>query len=158
MSVTLRMADGDLFINSAGRAEEVSGADKTAQDLAEVLMTPLDPLRSYGSELADLSIPQPVSLFVGKALISKKVDEAIQRLKRMQERDPYAGPDERIDKINRLLVEEIESREFIFWVNVLLVDKTIIGNRILAVSLRHQESARLIDSVQELADRLKRLS
>ena len=102
-------------------------------------------------------IPQPVSVFAGRALISKKVDEAVQRLKRLQELDPYAGPDEVIDKINRLVVEEIESREFIFWVSVLLVDRSIIGNRILAVSLRHQESARLVDSVQALVKRIKRL-
>lgn len=157
MSKTLRMADGDIYINSAGRAEEIEGPDKTAQDLAEILMTPLDSLRAYGSELADLNIPQPVSLFAGKALISKKVDEAVQRLKRLQEQDPYAGPDERIDKINRMVVEQIESRDFIFWVNVLLQDKNVVGDRILAVSLRHQESARLTDSVQELAERLKRL-
>lgn len=157
MSKTIRMADGDIFINSAGRSEEIEGPDKAAQDIAEVLMTPLDSLRAYGSELAALSIPQPVSVFAGKALISKKVDEAIQRLKRLQEQDPYAGRDERIDKINRLVVEEIEARDFIFWANVLLQDKTVVGNRILAVSLRHQESARLNNSVQELAERLKRL-
>ncbi len=154
MSKTLRMSDGDIFINSAGRAEEIEGADKAAQDLAEILMTPLDSLRGYGSELADLSIPQPVGLFAGKAIISKKVDEAVQRLRRLQEQDPNAGSDERIEKINKLVVENIGSRDFIFWVNVLLEDRTIIGDRVLAVSLRHQESARLIESVEELAKKL----
>lgn len=155
MSNTLRWSDGDIFINSAGRSEFVDGPDKAAQDLAEVLLQPLDALRDYGSELESLNVPHPVSLFAGKALISKKVDEAVQRLKRLQEQDPNAGPDETIDKINKLVVQEIASREFIFWVNVLLLDRTIIGNRILAVSLRHQESARLIESVQELANRLR---
>ncbi len=148
------MADGDFFINSAGRTELVDGADKAAQDLAEVLMTPLSRARAYGSELASLDIPEPVSAIVGKSLISKKVDEAVQRLKRLQELDPEITDTEQIEKIHKLVVEQIGTGQFIFWVSVLLVDQSIIGEQVLAVSLRHQESARLTESIAELTKRI----
>lgn len=156
MSVTLRMKDGDLFISSAGRAELVDGADKAAQDVAEVLMTPLDSLRDYGSELASLNIPEPVSVIAGKALVSKKVDEAIQRLKRFQETDPFITDSEQIDKINKLVVQQIGTGQFIFWINLFLVNQSITGNQVLAVSLRHQESARVAETAVDLARRLSK--
>ncbi len=154
MSTTIRMFDGDVFLNSAGRGEELTGADKAAQDLAEILMTPFDSDRDYGSELADLDIPQPVSALVGKSLITRKVDEAVQRLIRFQQADPYATAQERIEKLHKIVVEQFETSSFLFWVNVLLEDQTILGDRVLAVSLRHQESASLVDTVQELARKL----
>jgi hypothetical protein len=150
MSTTIRMADGDLFVDTAGRTETVTDANKCAQDVAEVLLTPLDGLRDYGSELASLNVPQPVSLLAGRALISKKVDEAVQRLKRSQERDPYVTDQEQIEKINRLIVNNINDTDFVFWVNVLLRDATVTSTQILAVSLRHQASARFTAAIQEL--------
>ena len=155
MGVTIRMADGDFFLNSAGRTETVEGASKSAQDIGEILMTPLDGLRDYGSELSSMRVPAIVSVFAGKALVSRKVDEAIQRLKRFQERDPNAGPDERIDKINKLVVDQTGTTDFVFWINVFLQDRSITSDRILAVSLRHQESAWLTTPM-ELAERIRR--
>lgn len=149
MSTTLRMADGDLFINSAGRAETVTGANKAAQDIAEVLLTPLDGLRDYGSELQDLNVPEPVRIFAGRALISKKVDEAIQRLIRFQQRDTQSTADERISRINRLIVEQINASDFVFWVSTMLEDETVLTEQLLGVSLRHQESARFGRSIEE---------
>jgi len=147
------MEDGDIFISTAGKSESVSGADKCVQDIAEALMTPLDSARDYGSELADLNIPEPVSVFAGKAIISRKIDEAIQRLKRLQELDPHAGSDERIDRINRLIVDRLNSTDFTFWVSVFLKDDSISTENMLAVSLRHQESAQFAETIQELVRR-----
>jgi len=151
MSTTIRMADGDIYLNSAGRGETIAGADKCSQDTAEVLLTPLDALRDFGSELADLNVPEPVRIFAGRALISKKVDEAIQRLRRLQQTDTQSTADERINKINRIIVEQIASTDFVFWVSLLLEDETILADQLLGVSLRHQESARFSQSVQEQA-------
>lgn len=154
MSTTIRMADGDIYINSAGRAETITGTNKATQDIAEVLMTPLDGLRDYGSELASLDIPPQVSLFAGKSLLSKKIDEAIQRLKRKQEADPYITDDELIETINRLKIDQFNTGDFLFWVSVLTRSQTTTGDQILAVSLRHQESHRLTtETVQELVGR-----
>ncbi len=153
MSTTIRMFNGDILIDSAGRSQAISGPDKAAQDIAEILMTPLDGLRDYGGELESLDIPPIISVFAGKALISKKVDEAIQRLKRFQERDPNITDDELIESINRLVVEQFETTDFLFWVSVLLRDQSVTSESILAVSLRHQESHRLTETVQELTAR-----
>jgi hypothetical protein len=154
MSTTIRMADGDLYINSAGRAETITGADKAAQDLAEVFMTPLDGLRDYGSELASLDIPPQISVFAGKALLSKKVDEAVQRLKRKQEADSYVTDDELIESINRLVIDQFGPGDFVFWVSVLLRDQTVSNDQVLAVSLRHQESySTTTESLRELSRR-----
>lgn len=147
------MADGDLFINSAGRAETITGADKCAQDIGEDLLTPFDGARDYGSELATLDVPQPITAFAGKALIAKKVDEAIQRLKRLQQQDPAITPQEQIDKINKIVVDQISATDFVFWVSVFLQDSSVEASSVLAVSLRHQESARFTESIQDLIRR-----
>ena len=153
MSKTIRMADGDVFVNSAGRGENIEGADKAAQDSAEILMTPLNDA-DYGSELNDLDVPAPVSVFAGKALISKKVDEAIQRLIRYQQRDATLTDQEAIDSINKMVIESMGSGSYVFWVSLLLKDQTVTADRIIAVSLRHQESARFVETIQELTRRL----
>lgn len=149
MSTTIRMADGDIFINSAGRAELVENADKAAQDIAETLLTPLDALRDYGSELADLNVPEPVRVFAGKALISKKVDEAVRRLQRAQSVDTRSTAAERIKEVQRIIVNQINGTDFVFWVSVVQEDDSIIADQLLGVSLRHQESARYSRSIQE---------
>jgi len=154
MSRTIRMADGDIFINSAGRSETVEGPHKAAQDIAECLMTPWDKERDWGSELADLNIPEPVSVFAGKQLVSKKVDEAIQRLRRYQALDPYAGPDELIEKIMKLQVDSLGQGTYVFWVSCMLEDEKITSDTILAVSLRHQESARYNRTIEETIRRV----
>ncbi len=115
-------------------------------------MTPVDNTRAYGSELTALDIPQPVTEFAGKALISKKVDEAIQRLRRLQDLDPAITQDERIDRINKLVVDQVASTDFVFWVSVVTAD-TAVADNVLAVSLRHQESARFTESVEDLVRR-----
>jgi hypothetical protein len=143
------MQDGDIYINTAGRAETIDGANKAAQDIAEVLLTPLDALRGFGSELANLNVPEPVRVFAGRSLIAKKVDEAIQRLKRLQGNDTESTRDERIDKINRIIVEQINSTDFVFWISVLLEDDTVLSDQLLGVSLRHQESARFERTIHE---------
>jgi len=149
MSTTLRVFDGDIFLNSAGRSESISGADKATQDIAEVLMTPLDSARDYGSELADLNIPAAVEVFVGKSLVSRKIDEAIQRLKHLQEKDPYATDDETIDSINKLIVDSMGSGDFVFWVSVWLKNRQSTSDSILSVSLRHQESYRFSETIEQ---------
>jgi hypothetical protein len=153
MGTTIRMMDGDIYLNSAGRGEVLEGPSKCAQDKAEILMTPLDSSRDYGSELAGLEIPEPVNLFVGKAIISRKVHEAIERLKRLQELDPYAGDDERIDTIDKLVVERFNSTDYMFWVSTILMDRSAKTENNLSVSLRHQESAAYAETIQEVARR-----
>lgn len=143
------MADGDLFINSAGRAETIEGANKASQDIAESLLTPLDASRAFGSELADLNVPQPVRNFAGRGIISKKVDEAIQRLIRLQNTDTQSTADERIEKINRIIVNQINSTDFVFWVSVLLEDRSVLSDQLLGVSLRHQSTARFSEAIEE---------
>jgi len=112
-------------------------------------MTPLDAARDYGSEIADLNIPASVEAFVGKAIISRKIDEAIQRLKRLQEQDPYADDDETIDSINKMIIESMGAGDFVFWVSVWFKNRTIMGDSILAVSLRHQESYRYSRDIEK---------
>lgn len=148
MSTTIRMADGDIYINSAGRSETIEGTDKCSQDIAEVLMTEVAE-RDFGSELASLTIPEPVQVFAGRALISKKVDEAIQRLRRMQQQDPYITADEQIERISRLVVEQFGPTDYVFWVNVVLRNTTVTSDQLLGVSLRHQESWRFAETIME---------
>ena len=166
MSQTLRVVDGDLFISPvSGRAEILDGPDKASQDIAEVLMTPLAqptaeapdpppspdlmidllnaldlPARDYGSELAFIDVPPQLSSALSKALIEKKVDEAIQRLRRLQQDDPLSTPDERIAGISKLVVVRVDTHSFAFFLEVALESSNFNPQRVILVSNRHQVS------------------
>lgn len=157
------MKDGDIFIDpNTGKSSLIDGPSKTSQDVAEVLMTPLRrqsqtgvstpaARREYGSELANIDVPAPLSLMVGKGLISIKVSEAINRLKSFQLADPSSTSDERISKISKLVVEPLAPGEFAFWVVVEVESGLVASERVLTVSLRHKQSAQALVALNEFA-------
>jgi hypothetical protein len=89
MSVALKKSDGDLFINDAGRGEEVSGPTKVDQELFSLYTTEYDPARRWGSKLHPKffkEMPSPAHL---RAAVFSEVNAANDRIIKKQERDTY---------------------------------------------------------------------
>ena len=131
------MYNGDLFIDvSTGKSQTLTGPEKCSQDLGEVLLTLLIPekesrsytafSRDYGSELPYIQTPMQFSGVVGIPIISKKIAEAVSRLQQSQKRDPNSTPDERIDSITRLAVEQRGTNDFLFFLEVVLEGGTAL--------------------------------
>jgi hypothetical protein len=149
MSTTLKMADGDLFIDVVtGRPKTIAGVEKCVQDVAEVLMTSLSQPgragrlfpRAYGSELATLDGPSRFGGLLGRPLVARKVQEAINRLIDLQESDPYLTAAEHIVAIRRLIVEQFGATDYAYFVQVDVADSsaTQTVSNLGAIALNHQ--------------------
>ncbi len=126
MSTTLKYANGDLFIDQVtGKARTVTDIEKCAQDIAQVLMTnkkqPANratkafPM-AYGSELATIEQPTFFSGLIGKPMVARKIQEAVQSLMDLQDIDPNITDGEKIDHIGRLIVETYGPTDYLYFI------------------------------------------
>ena len=123
MSITLKMVNGDLATDSAGRHLSIEGAEKLAQDLAESLLNNFDPeFPDYfnGSELFRIQQDPIVNnIVLVQERIRTNVQEAVERLIDLQDLDPYAEDEERIDIIDRIDVQKVGSLSYAFFLLVI---------------------------------------
>lgn len=159
------MKDGDIYINPEnGKSELISGPTKTAQDVAEIIMTPLVTAtgetqrrgasrREYGSELETLELEPAVSALAGKGLVAIKVSEAINRLRALQQADPTSTADERIGRVAELVVEPLSLNDFAYWVNVEVESGPVAPEVVDRISLRHTRNAQSTRGLNEVASR-----
>lgn len=151
MSTTLKISNGDIDIDQVtGAASVINGVDKCSQDVAEVLMIDrIQPKtsrsaaafkRSYGNELASLQAPTFFSGVVGKPLVAQKIQEAIQSLIELQDADPNIDDAEHIDHIGRLLVEQLDVTDYIYFLEVVVRSGGTVPTvtNLSAVKLEHQ--------------------
>ena len=88
MSETLRMADGDLFIeDDTGRAEIVTGPTKVSQELADLFLDKLDLVRNWGSELTVTDFSPVSSPQATRDLLLFRVNDSLDRMVAKQEAD-----------------------------------------------------------------------
>lgn len=88
MSKTLRVANGDWYIDSRGRPAYIEEREKAAQDTACVLLQKLYADGSWGSELHRVEEGTIVdTINAHKALIQTLVSEAVERLMALQEQE-----------------------------------------------------------------------
>ena len=128
MSTTLKISNGDIYIDPVlGQSQTVSGVTKCSQDIAAVLMTDLIQKnrsgqalpRAYGSELATLTTPAQYSGLIGRPMVQRKIQEAVQRLEDLQNQDPAVTADEKIKTISKLTVQQLGTGgDFIYWLEV----------------------------------------
>jgi hypothetical protein len=124
MSLTLKMVDGDLYVDAAGRYLAIEGMEKCAQDLAESLLNNRDPEFPPwypGSELYRLTngeYLQLLSHFTPMELIQTYVEDAVDRLIELQDIDAEVDDDEAITEILMLDVRPIGNLTWAFWLIV----------------------------------------
>jgi len=143
MSITLKMVDGDLYVDSAGRYLAIEGIEKCAQDLAETLLNNRDPEFPPwfpGSELYRLTNGDYVKLFshiTPMELIHTFVEDAVYRLMELQDIDPEVDDDEAIVDILLLEVRPFGNLTWVFWL-VVQVDTEEPVKMGFSVDLRQQ--------------------
>lgn len=102
MSVTLKKASGDLYIDVAGRSLEITGPAKTDQELASLYLTDYDAEREWGSEAKIELIGSYSSLNQFKTILRLKVQQANDRILSKQARDVTLTEEERINQFSRV--------------------------------------------------------
>lgn len=144
MSKTLQMVDGDFFVGADGRYVEIDGIDKTAQDIAEALLTEYDAQRDEGNALIGASTEDPRIIgSLSKAYVKREITAAIERLQRYQQRDPAITDLELIDRIRSLIVIVLPEKktDANFFLEVEVVSGEVITMR-KVVSLRQFQTPR----------------
>lgn len=123
MSQTLLKEDGDIYIDpSSGRPQLIAGIRKLSQDVADALTIEYDASRDFGQELTQVLIANAGAAFlnvINAAYIKNRVEEAIARLKSVQQSRPDQMTDyELIDKVRDLRVYAISNTNYVFTVTV----------------------------------------
>jgi hypothetical protein len=99
MSKTIRVANGDWYIDPRGRSVWVENREKVSQDLACFLLQILYDDGSRGSELANIENSAILDAEnAHKALIQTLVSEAVERLLVFQEQEEDIPDLEKIDE------------------------------------------------------------
>jgi hypothetical protein len=101
MSITIKMAAGDMVLLPQGQFQEIEGLEKSTQDLGEGLLNNYDPHDPpwyvTGSELYQIDRDTVSYNLAGiPALIQEMVSDAVYRLMEVQQEDPYVDDDELI--------------------------------------------------------------
>mgnify|MGYP001590259866 CR=1 FL=1 len=154
MSQTLLWSDGDLNLGDAGRGTLISGNDKAAQEVGQSLTTDYDASRGFGQELMELDVPAYAGPLIGRALVSTRVTECLDRLKDLQQKDSTSTPDERLAGIAQLDVIEVDATSYAFFVAVETEAKSIVTWDPILVSLRHTFNKNAQTALNEYADQL----
>jgi len=102
VSVTLKKASGDLFIDVAGRSVEITGPAKTDQELASLYLTNYDAEREWGSEAKIDLIGTYSSIGQFRTLLRLKVQQANDRILTKQANDTTLTEEERINRFSRV--------------------------------------------------------
>lgn len=119
MSITLKMAAGDLVLTPAGRFQSISGLEKCAQDIGEAYLNnyaPADPpWHPTGSEFYEIDENTYAYNTIGiKAIIERMAYDALERLMEMQQEDPEVDDAELIDEITSVQVWQIGALSWAF--------------------------------------------
>ena len=120
MSVTLKMAGGDLVVAATGRFVEVSKLEKSAQDIAETYLTNYDPFdppwHATGSEfyLIDENVYAYNQVGIS-TMVHQMADSALSRLMDAQQDDPEVDDEEYISEILSIHVWKIGDLSWAFY-------------------------------------------
>ncbi len=120
MSVTLKMAAGDLVLMSNGQFQQASGLEKSNQDLAEALLNNYDPLDPpwypTGSEFYVIDDNVYAYNQMGmETVIRSMAESAIERLMEAQADDPYVDDEELIVETKSVDVWAVGDLSFAFY-------------------------------------------
>jgi|SRR5579885_2441917 len=129
MSQTLRWAAGDMYVGADGRGQLLQDVDKCAQDLAEQLISPFDPVTGQGNELIgdDLRNATLTSVF-GDAFIQQRISDVVHRLQQLQNEDPNITAAEKISRILDIHVFTLQTdkRNVAFFLSVQVESGAVI--------------------------------
>lgn len=98
MTVALRKADGDIFVDEAGRGQEVTGPTKVDQEMFSNYATPYTPTRNWGSNLQIEYYTNVSSMNQLRTMMFAELIAANNRHLQKQANDPFLDPTEQIQQ------------------------------------------------------------
>jgi hypothetical protein len=141
MSTTLKVHNGDLLLDTAGRFATCQGIEKCSQDIAETLLNnydPQNPSHYIGSEFYKLDrMTFSAGGLDAITMIETFARDAIKRLMEMQENDTEVDDDELIAKIEYLQVRRIGGLSYAFFLKC-VTDSDLPAEIKFDISLQQQ--------------------
>jgi hypothetical protein len=141
MGITLRKADGDLYLDpETGRPATVSGPEKVDQELADLYLSTFVAERAWGSSLS-LSQLGASSLEQARSILFLRLQQANDRILNKQADDATLTDDERISQFSEsdVLIDAL-NQAIIFFSVADVGDTTVaktIGFSFKPTSLKH---------------------
>lgn len=148
MSKTLRVANGDWYIDPRGRSIWVENREKVSQDIACFLLQELYDDGSRGSELANIENSAILDAEnAHKALIQTMVSEAIERLLVFQEAEEDIPDLEKIDEYS-VYVERLagQTLSYAYYLTVKTVGSDEPVTETFVVELEHTRDPNILDA------------
>lgn len=141
MSITLRKADGDIFIDrETGRPDEITGATKADQELSDLYLSDYDATRAWGSALSISQFGGVTSLEQARSLLFLRLNQANDRIIAKQAQDTTLTAEERIQQFSATdVLIDTESQALIFFSVADVGDSSVakvIGQDFKATSMR----------------------
>lgn len=144
MGITLKKADGDLFLDpETGRPAVISGVAKVDQELADLYLSDFDTVRNWGSSLslAQLSGSGGTSLEQARSILFLRLQQANDRIIAKQAQDPNITADERISQFSESdVLMDVVNQAIIFFSVADVGDETVaktVGLSFKPTSLKH---------------------
>lgn len=128
MSYTFLLQNGDLVFRSSGQAITVSGTDKAAQDVLDVVTRSYNPETGYGNKLIE-NAQFAVPLSQGDASLA--IQGSIESLMALQSGDDTITDEERIKEIGTLIVEFLNDTDMV-WLGEFYVAASTVSRRFYA--------------------------
>jgi len=141
MGITLRKTDGDIFIDpETGRPDEITGATKTDQELADLYLSEYDLVRNWGSSLSLSQLGGISSLEQARAFLFLRLQQANDRILAKQAQDATLTEEERIQQFSDVdVLIDMDSQALIFFSVADVGDSSvakIIGQDFKATSMK----------------------
>ena len=143
MSITLRKASGDLFIDpETGRPATVDGPTKVDQEIADLYLSEYDSVRQWGAsfdlrQLSDVS----TSLEQARMILFLRLQQANERMIQKQTNDPTLTAEEKITGFSQAdVIMDLEQQAVIFYSVAEVGDtsvETLLGHDFKATELNH---------------------
>jgi len=141
MGITLRKADGDLFIDpETGRPDEITGATKVDQELADLYLSDFDLVRAWGSSLSLSQLGSSTTLEQARAVLFLRLQQANDRILAKQAQDTKLTVEEKIQQFSQIdVLIDLDSQAIIFFSVADVGDSTVaktIGQDFKATSMK----------------------
>ena len=143
MSITLRKANGDLFIDhETGRPDTIDGPTKVDQEIADLYLSEYDSVRQWGAsfdlrQLSDVS----TSLEQARMILFLRLQQANERMIQKQTNDSTLTPEEKITGFSQAdVIMDLEQQAVIFYSVAEVGDdtvETLMGHDFKATELNH---------------------
>jgi len=141
-SWTLAVQDGDIkILPGTGQPVQITGPQKTSQDLQETFQSDYDPTRNIGTALPSIIGTIPDSM--AEPFVQNEVNKGVQRLIQLEQSDPNVDAYEQIGAIQQLNVT-VQGFNVAFYV----LCTTVAGDAVQAANIRNLKPIQELNQIE----------